>query len=305
MASNNEQDQNIMLQLFQLYKEGKLPNFNPNNPNMAAGNNMPANPNMMNPNMGMGGMNPNMGMGGMNPNMGMGGMNPNMGMGGMNPNMGMGGGMNPNMLNNMGMNQFFNPMMPMGGFVNNNVVPNPINPNPQPVNQAQGQNWTLNFKRKYDNQNIVIQINSGDTVGSAFNRYRIKSLEDNIPLKFTLKGKQLDGTLSLSASGLTDGAVIDVEKIGSGQIPAPAPPGFWSLIFERKGDNIASVSVQIESTKKVKDAINSYKNKVQNNGDMIFIFNSKTLQEDMTLTAAGLHDGSKILVITTGDIEGA
>ena len=32
MASNNEQDQNIMLQLFQLYKEGKLPNFNPNNP---------------------------------------------------------------------------------------------------------------------------------------------------------------------------------------------------------------------------------------------------------------------------------
>ena len=295
MASNNEQDQNIMLQLFQLYKEGKLPNFNPNNPNMAAGNNMPANPNMMNPNMGMGGMNPNMGMGGMNPNMGMGAMNPNMGM----------GAMNPNMFNNMGMNQFFNPMMPMGGFVNNNVVPNPINPNPQPVNQAQGQNWTLNFKRKYDNQNIVIQINSGDTVGSAFNRYRIKSLEDNIPLKFTLKGKQLDGTLSLSASGLTDGAVIDVEKIGSGQIPAPAPPGFWSLIFERKGDNIASVSVQVESNKKVKDAINSYKNKVQNNGDMIFIFNSKTLQEDMTLTAAGLHDGSKILVITTGDIEGA
>ena len=304
MASNNEQDQNIMLQLFQLYKEGKLPNFNPNNPNMAAGNNMPANPNMINPNMGMAGsMNPNMGMGG--------GMNPSMGMGGgMNPNMGMGGGMNPNMLNpNMGMNQFFNPMMwnnmPIGGFVNNNVVPNPINPNPQPANQAQGQNWTLNFKRKYDNQNIVIQINSEDTVGSAFNRYRIKSLEENVSLKFTLKGKQLDGNLTLSASGLTDGAVIDVEKIGMVNIPQSAPPGFWSLIFERKGDNNASVSVQVESTKKVKDAVNSYKNKVQNNGDMIFIFNSKTLQEDMTLTAAGLHDGSKILVITTGDIEGA
>ena len=286
MASNNEQDQNIMLQLFQLYKEGKLPNFNPNNPNMAAGNNMPANPNMMNSNMGMGGMNPNMGMGAMNPNMGM-------------------GAMNPNMFNNMGMNQFFNPMMPMGGFVNNNVVQNPINPNPQPENQAQGQNWTLNFKRKYDNQNIVIQINSEDTVSSAFNRYRIKSLEENVSLKFTLKGKQLDGNLTLSASGLTDGAVIDVEKIGMVNIPQSAPPGFWSLIFERKGDNNSSVSVQVESTKKVKDAVNSYKNKVQNNGDMIFIFNSKTLQEDMTLTAAGLHDGSKILVITTGDIEGA
>ena len=304
MASNNEQDQNIMLKLFQLYKEGKLPNFNPNDPNMAAGNNMPANPNMMNPNMGMGG--------GMNSNMGMaGGMNPNMGMGGvMNPNMGMAGGMNPNMFNpNMGMNQFFNPMMwnnmPIGGFANNNVVQNPINPNPQPTNQDQGQNWTLNFKRKYDNQNIVIQINSGDTVGSAFNRYRIKSLEENVSLKFTLKGKQLDGNLTLSASGLTDGAVIDVEKIGMVNIPQSAPPGFWSLIFERKGDNNASVSVQVESTKKVKDAVNSYKNKVQNNGDMIFIFNSKTLQEDMTLTAAGLHDGSKILVITTGDIEGA
>jgi hypothetical protein len=238
-------------------------------------------------------------------------MNPNMGMGGvMNPNMGMAGGMNPNMFNpNMGMNQFFNPMMwnnmPIGGFANNNVVQNPINPNPQPTNQDQGQNWTLNFKRKYDNQNIVIQINSGDTVGSAFNRYRIKSLEENVSLKFTLKGKQLDGNLTLSASGLTDGAVIDVEKIGMVNIPQSAPPGFWSLIFERKGDNNASVSVQVESTKKVKDAVNSYKNKVQNNGDMIFIFNSKTLQEDMTLTAAGLHDGSKILVITTGDIEGA
>jgi hypothetical protein len=304
MASNNEQDQNIMLQLFQLYKEGKLPNFNPNDPNMAAGNNMPANPNMMNPNMGMGG--------GMNSNMGMaGGMNPNMGMGGvMNPNMGMAGGMNPNMFNpNMGMNQFFNPMMwnnmPIGGFVNNNVVPNPINPNPQPANQAQGQNWTLNFKRKYDNQNIVIQINSEDTVSSAFNRYRIKSLEENVSLKFTLKGKQLDGNLTLSASGLTDGAVIDVEKIGMVNIPQPAPPGFWNLVFERKGDNKASVSIQVESTKKVKDAVNSYKNKVQINTKMIFIFNSKTLQEDMTLTAAGLHDGSKILVITTGDIEGA
>ena len=59
------------------------------------------------------------------------------------------------------------------------------------------------------------------------------------------------------------------------------------------------------NTKTVKDAVNSYKNKVQINTKMIFIFNSKTLQEDMTLTAAGLHDGSKILVITTGDIEGA
>ena len=209
---------------------------------------------------------------------------------------------NPNMnMNNMMNNQNM--------FYNNNMMNNFMNMNNTNQNQSQGQNngqdWTLYFVRKYDNNKITIQINSGDTVASAISRYKIKSLEE-IPLIFTYNGKPLNSQLSLSASGLQNNATITVEK-GSNQfsMPNPAPQGFWTFIFERKGEN-KPVSVQVEASKKVKDAINSYKSKVNNfDPTMIFIFNSKTLNEEWTMSQAGLRDNSKILVITTGDIEGA
>lgn len=221
-------------------------------------------------------------------------------MNNQNPNM-----MNPNFFynpNNMMWNNGVNNGMPFM-FPNNFNFQNNLNPQPQPQNN--GANWTLIFERKYDNNRINVQINSNDTVASAFSKYRIKSLEE-ISLKFTLNGKPLDPNLTLSASGLHDNSVITVEKSSFNQpkYPNPPPKGFWSLIFEKKGDT-RPVTVQIESTKKVGDAVNSYKNKVQTNDDMIFIFNSKTLHLDMTLVQAGIHDGSKILVITTSDIEGA
>ena len=55
----------------------------------------------------------------------------------------------------------------------------------------------------------------------------------------------------------------------------------------------------------VKDAISSFKNKLGKEEEMIFIFNSKTLMPEMDLKAAGLKDGSKILVISTSQLEGA
>jgi hypothetical protein len=208
---------------------------------------------------------------------------------------------NPN--NNMMWNNGMNNGMPFMFPNNFNFQNNNINQNFQPQNNVA--NWTLIFERKYDNNRVNVQINSNDTVAAAFSKYRIKSLEE-IPLKFTLNGKQLDPNLTVSASGLHDNAVITVEKISFNQpkIPSPPPKGFWSLIFERKGDT-RPITIQIESNKKVKDAVNSYKNKVQAIDDMIFIFNSKTLNLDMSLVQAGIHDGSKILVITTSDIEGA
>ena len=324
--ANNDFDPNVMQQLMQMYKEGKIPNMNPNmgmggmNPNMGMGG---MNPNMgiggMNPNMGMGGMNPNMGMGGMNPNMGIGGMNPNMGIGGMNPNMGI-GGMNPNMgmggMNpNMGMGGM-NPNMGIGGmnpmFWNNQGFMNQqnlnmVNPN-QPQNESKGENWTIHFLRKYDSNKITIQINSDETVSAAYSKYRIKSLESDLPLKFTFKGKPLDGSLSLSASGLNNNDEITVEKTNASTSMhnkiEKSKPGFWTLIFERKDEN-KFISVQVESRKKVKDAISSFKNKLGKEEEMIFIFNSKTLMPEMDLKAAGLKDGSKILVISTSQLEGA
>ena len=179
----------------------------------------------------------------------------------INPNM----NMNPNM--GMGMNNFFwNPMMnpafqymppPFPNFQNMNQNMNQnqnmnMNQN-QNMDQNQqksgGENWTLIFERKYDNNKINVQINSEETVSTAFSKYRIKSLEANVPLKFTLQGKPLDGQLSLNASGLRDNSIITVEKITSD----PGRPGCWSLVFERKDEN-QFISIQIESSKTVKDA---------------------------------------------------
>jgi hypothetical protein len=214
-----------------------------------------------------------------------------------NPNMNMN-----NMMNNK--NMFYNKNMMFNPGMNNFMNMNNTNQN-QSQGQNNGQDWTLYFVRKYDNNKITIQINSGDTVASAISRYKIKSLEE-IPLIFTYNGKPLNSQLSLSASGLQNNATITVEK-GSNQfsIPNQAPQRFWIFIFEKKGEN-KPVSVQVEASKKVKDAIKSYKSKVNNFvPTMIFIFNSKTLNEEWTMSQAGLRDNSKILVITTGDIEGA
>ena len=270
-------------------------NMNPNNQNMG-----------MNPNMNM---NPN--MGGVNQNMG--GMNPNMG--GMNPNM---GGMNPNMQMN---NFFWNPMMMNPGFpfvpppfpnfqnMNQDMNQNQNNNQNQNMNQNQnqqqsgGQNWTLIFERKYDNNRINVQISSEETVAAAFSKYRIKSLEQNTPLTFRLQGKQLDGQLTINASGLQDNSIITVEKM----IPQPTRPGFLTIILKREGD-YQSISIQMESHKKVKDLIQSYKNKmglVKGDEKIILIFNSKTLLEDKTLQESALKDGSNVLVVCTQNIVGA
>ena len=277
--TNNEFDPSIMQKLLQQMNEGKLP-IN-NNQNMGMNQNF----NMNNPNMNM---NNNFGMN--NPNMN---FNPNMQMGVFNPSMGMNSNFfMPNMMPNFGFGGFVPPPFP---FKNQNQ-------GQQQPQQSQGENWTLIFERKYDVNKINVQVNSDDTVLSAFNKYRIKSLE-NVPLKFTFNGKPLNEALTLSASGLKDNSVIVVEKANVPQ----NMPGFLSLFFEREG-GYENIMIQIESSKTVRDAIIAYKNKMglmNSNETFMLIFNSKTLQEDITLAQAGLKNGSKILVIATKGLIGA
>ena len=274
--TNDNVDPNAMQQLLKQLQEGKLPNSNQNiNQNMG-----------MNPNMNM-----NMNIG-MNPNMGMGGFNPNMQM---NPNF----FMNPNMMGNFGM-QFFPPFPFQNQFQGQQQQPQ------QQQQQSSGENWTLIFERKYDVNKINVQVNSDDTVLSAFNKYRIKSLENNIPLKFTFNKKPLNESLTLSASGLRDNSIIEVEKTNAQNNVPPARPGFLSLLFEKEG--YGNIMIQIESSKTVREAILAYKNKMglmNTDETFMLIFNSKTLQEDWTLAQAGLTNGSKITVIATKNLIGA
>ena len=283
--TNDNVDQNVMQNLLKQIQEGKLPNSNQN-----INQNMGMNPNMsMNPNMGM---NPNM-----NPNM----MNPNMGMGGFNPNMQMNPNffMNQNMMGNFGM-PFFPPFPFQNQFQGQQQQPQ------QQQQQSSGENWTLIFERKYDVNKINVQVNSDDTVLSAFNKYRIKSLENDIPLKFTFNKKPLNESLTLSASGLRDNSIIEVEKTNAQNNVPQARPGFLSLLFEKEG--YGNIMIQIESSKTVREAILAYKNKMglmNTDETFMLIFNSKTLQENWTLAQAGLTNGSKITVIATKNLIGA
>ena len=150
---------------------------------------------MNNPGM-MQQMNPGM-MGQMNPGM-MPQMNPMM-MGQMNP--GMMPQMNPMMMGQM------NPAM-MQMFMNMNAGNQPNMPN---INTGNPGDWNLIFEKKNGSQIINVQVSPDSTVQSAINMYKIKT---NTPpdeeIKFIFNGKQLNYSLSLSASGLMNGSKITV-----------------------------------------------------------------------------------------------
>ena len=138
----------------------------------------------------------------------------------------------------------------------------------------------------------------------AINKYRIKCLESNIPLKFTYNQKPLDPSLTLSASGLRNNSVIVVEKTNLNIDSPVIPQSHLTLIFQRQG-NYQLIPLQIESSKTVGDAIIAYKNKIglsNSNERFIYLLDSKTLRENITLDQAGLKNCSKILVVTTKNL---
>jgi hypothetical protein len=249
--------------------------------------------------------------------------------------------MNPNMMmQNPGMfypyNQGFMPQQPMNPamFQNNwQFQPNPVNPaNPQPQqNNDNAQFWTLIFENKENGSRLNIQITDDKIVDEALSSYRKKTLDMNY-LSFKFNGKPLNSNLRLSQSGLHNGAVITVEKMDPNSIPQnnmqpqtqfvnnnfgqqanfaqgqqqfyPAQNGNYNIIFEMKAGG-QSITIQISPDKLVSDAINSFKNKMLYQGEMKFIFNGQNLDQNLTIQAAGLRNGAKILVIGTKDIEGA
>ena len=156
------------------------------------------------------------------------------------------------------------------------------------------------FQRAYDGSRIIIQIENNKTVSELFNRYRTKTMETD-PLKFIFLGKTLDESLTLIDAGLHSGSVITVTTVDRFE---KLTPDFYNISFEMKG-NYNIITIQILPDKLVSEAISLYKTYLgEKKEDMMFIFNSKTLDENLTIKKAGLKNGSKILVITRGDIEG-
>lgn len=213
-------------------------------------------------------------------------------------------------------NQFGNNMF-AGGMnpTMMNFAPNNLNFNNQSMNsmnsmnnmQNQAEDWTIIFETLPNKTKINVQISSADLVSNVFSKYRTKSMENDIPLKFSYKGKPLDPKLTISGSGLSNNAIITVEKIN---VPKPKPepipqdPNKWNLFFEKRGEE-GTINIQVLPNQYVKDAIIAYKNKVNRDGNMIFIFNSKTLDENMSLKQAGITSGARIIVVETAEIIGA
>jgi hypothetical protein len=278
--SDNNNDQNPMQKMFQMYMQGQ---FNNNMPqNQGVGTNQQQQMPFFNQQQ-------QMPMGNQQMNMG---FNPAMFMG------------NPQM------NTGFNPAM----FQGNMFFPFPFFPqNVNQVNQVQQPNqnsedWSLIFKRKQDGQSLTIQISNDKTLAEAINRYRIKS-GDMVSNKFTSNNKPLNLGLTLNQSGLANNSQIDAEQDSSGFVPNnqfgnSLQGDQLNLLFELKAGG-QTMNIQITPDKTVGDAINSYRNKIQIEGEMKFIFNGLNLDPRLTLKAAGLKNNSKILVITTKDIEGA
>ena len=271
MSDNNSQ--NPMQQMFQMYMQGQFNN-----------NNMPQNQGAnQQQQMPMGNQQQQVPMG--NQQMPM-GFNPAMFMG--NPQMNMG----------------FNPM-----FAGNNMFfpfpffPPNINVNPAPQTNQNSENLNLIFKRKQDGQSLTIQIANDKTLAEAVYHYQTKSGDWNSN-KFTSGNKPLNLGLILSQSGLTNNSQIDAEQDTSGFVQNNAQGDQINLIFELKAGG-ERMNIQITPDKTVGEAINSYRNKIQIPGEMKFIFNGVNLDPSLTLKAAGLRNNAKILVISTKDIEGA
>ena len=319
--ANNNPDPQILAQLMQMYQNGQitLPNQNNQNMNQFMNNNqsgndqntvfIPPNQNQFNNNMYNNGMNlmnfvsPNNFNVALNNNMNMNNMNNNFNMNNMNNNFNMN-----NMNNNFNMNN-------MNNNVNMNNMNNNMNMN---MNMNQSANWTLIFEKKPENTRLNIQIASSEKVATAFKKCREKLMLQDTPLKFTFKNKPLNSDLTLSESGLTDGSTITVQ-IGTQQQPKPqliqpqnkfqnqvqsSNSDQWNLLFEDQVTN-SIFNIQVKPNQLFKEAVVHYKGKILKDITAIYIFNTKTLDENKTVREQGITAGAKILVVETSMLKGA
>ena len=91
--------------------------------------------------------------------------------------------------------------------------------------------------------------------------------------------------------------------IGGGNISIDDSQG-WNLVFEKKSGG-PTINLTISPEKTVAEAVSAYKIKSMQDGEMKFIFNGKELPYSLKICQSGLNNGSKILVISTKDVEGA
>ena len=124
----------------------------------------------------------------------------------MNNPMMMNNQMNPMMMNQMMNNPMFMQMM-MNMMQNNNQNMGNVNMDSNNPNA-----WNLIFEKKNGAQVVNIRVSPNETVQHAINMYKLKTntTEKDDEIKFIFNGKQLNYSLTLAASGLSDASKITV-----------------------------------------------------------------------------------------------
>ena len=169
------------------------------------------------------------------------------------------------------------------------VIPSNVIFPPYPINiNENNNNMFIIFQRKQDKEYINISISKNKTLLDACNLYQMKT-GDIGPFKLTLNGNPLDLSLKLGQSGIKNNSVIQIESINK------YIEDKISLLFERS-DGLQKI-IRISPNSLVSDAITEYKNKIGNQGKMLFIYDSRRLDEKLTLAQARITNNSKILVI--------
>ena len=124
-----------------------------------------------------------------------------------------------NLQNQFMMNNMQLPLQQMANMLGNNNL-NQLNQNPNPQPQAQSEFFTVKFRfagigetehnvQSDEGPSLVIQCKSEELVSSLIEKFRIKSGFKG-PAKFVFNAKNLNPSLTIAESGITNGSYIFV-----------------------------------------------------------------------------------------------
>ena len=204
------------------------------------------------------------------------------------------------MMNNQNMNM--NPMMMGNQMMDINMMMNNQNMDMNPMmmnNQMMDINLMMNNPMMMDMNNPMM-------------------MDMNNPMMMDMSNPMMMGNQNMNMNPMMMGnQMMDINMMMNNQMMNQANmmknlnkdnsnnegDDIWNLIFENQNDRQNHV-VQISPQKLIKEAINQYRLLTMRNDKMKFIFNSKELFPEMKICQSGLKSNSRILVISTKNLQG-
>ena len=195
--------------------------------------------------------------------------------------------MNPMMMNNQNMNM--NPMMMGNQMMDINMMMN---------NQNMDMNLMMMNNQMMDISNPMMMNNQMMNM----NNPMMMDMCNPINMNPMMMGNQMmDINMMMNNQMMNQANMMqNLNKDNSNN----EGDDIWNLIFENQNDRQNHV-VRISPQKLIKEAINQYRLLTMRNDKMKFIFNSKELFPEMKICQSGLKSNSRILVISTKNLQGA